>query len=161
MKYILNGSCDGIDFGAFEAYLATVKLDLPTNVYAFASNSDHFDLTSKSALHDAWMVSTSIAEIATGACQENRATEITIKLLGAWHDRHIFLRYREVSRYVFDSPRRTTEREGNQTSHGDLMTHEVRLASAGSFEHEILFVDGTTLLIEFSEFAHWEETVVR
>ncbi len=53
--------------------------------------------------HDAWLESVEISEPAEGARKENRQTAITIKLLGAYHDGNIVLRYRGVTTYSLAS----------------------------------------------------------
>jgi hypothetical protein len=57
MKYILNDKVDGIDYLHYLEYLRTGRADLPDRLYEFASNPDHFDLSARSSLHDAWLES--------------------------------------------------------------------------------------------------------
>lgn len=157
MKYILHDDADGIDHANYLKYLLTIRADLPDPLYAFASNSDHFGLSSASSLHDAWLESLIVQEIASGKRSENRKLEVRLCLLGPYHDRRIHLTYSGVERYLFDSPARPGEPRYAHTAHGDLLTHEIRLGTQGLFVHEILFERGSTLLVEFAGFSHHEE----
>ena len=148
MDYILNGRV--IDFGAYIQYLDTIRDRLPPRVAAFASDVRHFALDTPETLHDAWLMELAVREPATGMRQERRVTEIEVRLLGAFHDRLHVLQYTDVRRYEFvgDSVVR---------GHGDLYTHEVRIASDGvGVIHEYLFLAGTEsrLLIECADFTH-------
>lgn len=151
MDYILGERC--IDFGAYAAYLATVRDRLPAHVAAFASDERHFALNAPETLHDAWLVGITVREPATGARQELRRTEVDVRLLGPFHDREHVLRYTGVRRYEAVGV-------GVADGHGDLYTHEVRLASDGvGLIHEYLFhgwPDGndSRVLIECANFTH-------
>jgi hypothetical protein len=151
MDYILRENV--IDFDAYSAYLATVRDRLPPHIAAFAAEERHFALNAPETLHDAWLVELSVREPAKGDRQERRATEVDLRLLGTFHDREHVLRYTGVRRYEFvgaDVPR----------GHGDLYTHEVRLASDGvGVIHEYLFCGppggaNSRLLIECADFTH-------
>jgi hypothetical protein len=157
MQYILNDKVEGFDYSRYLEYLQTVKRYFPDHIYDFASNSLHFDLSSTSSLHDAWLESLTVREFASGSRNEIRKLEVKLSLLGPYHDRMIHLTYSGVERYSFDSPARPGEPRYSHTSRGDLLTHEIRLGTHGLFVHELLFERGTTLLVEFSEFAHVEE----
>lgn len=151
MEHIL--SARGIDFDAYRAYLATVRDRLPPHVAAFAADERHFALESPETLHDAWLLELAVREPAEGTRQDDRATEVCVRLLGAFHDREHVLRYARVRRYEFVG---ATVARG----HGDLYTHEVRLASDGvGLIHEYSFrsvPDGadSRLLIECADFTH-------
>lgn len=157
MKYILNDQTEGIDYATYSAYLETIKEALPDDIYRFASDERHFDLSSASSLHDAWLESLTVREITSGSRNEVRRLEVRLCLLGAYHDRIIHLSYSGVERYSFDSPARPGEQRYTHTAHGDLLTHEIRLGADGLFAHELLFERGSTLLVEFSGFSHAEE----
>lgn len=130
---------------------------MPEHLYAFASDKGHFDLTARSSLHDAWLESLTVREEASGSRNEVRRLEVSICLLGPYHDRLIHLRYSGVERYLFDAPNRTDVARFDHTAHGDLYTHEIRLVRDGLFVHEFVFERGGTLLVEFSEFSHRQE----
>jgi hypothetical protein len=151
MKYIIVEH--GIDFEAYSAYLATIRDRLPPHVAAFATDERYFALDTLETLHDAWLVELVVREQAEGMRQEHRVTEVDVRLVGALHDREHVLRYTSVRRY---------ELVGSEVTrgHGDLYTHEVRLASDGvGLIHELLFRAppsgaDSRLLIECADFTH-------
>jgi hypothetical protein len=124
---------------------------LPPHVAAFASDERHFALNAPETLHDAWLMELAVREPAEGMQHEHRSTEIDVRLFGAFHDREHLLRYTGVRRY---------ELVGVEIArgHGDLYTHEVRLASDGvGLIHEYLFRGpraDSRLLIECGDFTH-------
>src|SRR5262249_37545236 len=131
VEYILSER--GIDFDAYRRYLETIQDRLPPHVTAFAADERHFSLDARETLHDAWLIELTVREPAVGERQEQRGTEIELRLLGAFHDRIHVLHYRGVQRYELVGGR-------VDRGHGDLYTHEVRLASDGvGLIHEYLF----------------------
>src|SRR4051812_41651335 len=99
MKHILGKQPGEIDFGRYLAYVESIRERLQPDIYAFASDSRYFDLTSHTSLHDAWLESLSVQEVASGVRHEMRRVEISLCLLGPFHDRRIHLHYTGVSRY--------------------------------------------------------------
>lgn len=127
-----------------------------TSFHSHRSHVDHivnFSLNAKETLHDAWLIELAIREPATGARHEQRTTELEVRLLGPCHDRIHVLRYAGVQRYEVTGDR-------VDRGHGDLYTHEVRLAPDGAaLIHEYLFVrspDGveSRLIVECADFTH-------
>jgi hypothetical protein len=161
MDHILNSETEGIDFTRYSAYIESIRHKLQPHVYSFASDSRYFDLTSHSSLHDAWLESFTVQEVAVGENSEIRDMEIAISLLGPFHDRRIYLRYIGVTRYSFVAPPRYGESRYEHTSHGDLLTHEIRLGHDNFLIHEILFERDATFLIECSDIRHVEEVIAR
>lgn len=147
-----------IDFDRYAAYLESVRGQLPAHVYAFASDPNHFNLTSHSSLHDAWLETLCVIEPATGPRAEVRAIEIRLRLLGPFHDRYINLVYAGVSKYELDAPPRPGEPHFTHNAHGDLLTHEIRFEN-DRLIHEILFERGAIFLIECSDIKHSEEPI--
>ena len=158
MEYIRDPQTGIIDFDRYSAYLQTIRHKIPAHVYAFASDSRHFDLTSSSSLHDAWLESLTVAEPATGERGEIRSVEITLQLLGPFHDCRIHLRYTGLRHYCFTMPG-SIQPEGRTINHGDLVTHEIRLAAENHLIHELVFETGATLLIVCDDILHSEEPV--
>ena len=85
-----------------------------------------------------------ISETGAGEGQENRSVSIKVRLLGAYHDGHIELAYKNVRRYSLGSINK---------GHGDWMYDEVRLSDAGHVLHEIE-IGGTTWLIECDDISY-------
>lgn len=157
MEHILNPNLQGIDFPSYRRYLDTIQQHLPPHVYAFASDESHYNGSSPDSLHDAWLESLTIQEVASGSRHQVRRTEIRVSLLGPYHDRRIHLTYAEVSRYAVEMPPRYDEPRYTHTGHGDLYTHELRLGPNGLLIHEILFERDATILIECADMRHCVE----
>lgn len=151
MHHILSER--GIDFDAYAAYLVTVRDRLPSHVAAFAADPRHFALDAPETLHDAWLEAFTVSESASGDRRERRATEIVVRLLGPFHGRTHVLRYTGVRGYEIAGA-------GLANGHGDLLTHEVRLAADGvGLVHEFLFRTRSAgsesrLLVECTDFTH-------
>jgi hypothetical protein len=159
MKHILNSQTEGIAFTHYAAYDDSIRHLLPPHVYTFASDPRYFDLTSHSSLHDAWLESVTVREAATGERHEVRRMEITMSLLGPFHDRRIRIHYTGVTHYSLAAPPRYGEPRYDHTAHGDLLAHEIRLGQGGLLVHELLFERDATFLIECSDLRHSEEAV--
>ena len=108
-----------------------------------------YSLDSPHSLHDAWLESLEVLEPAKGKRHEQRSTRITLRLLGAFHDRVHELTYVDVRRYRIDAP------DGHR-GHGDLIVHEVRIEEADLVVHELLFANGCTVEIGCSDFFYTE-----
>ena len=158
MEYILDGT-GAIDFVRYGAYLSSIRGQIPEHVYAFASDVTHFNSDSRSSLHDAWLESLTIRENATGERRQVRRLEIHLCLLGPCHDRRIHLDYSEVIRYSFMFSQRDVEARSLGIGHGDLLSHEVRVANDALLVHELAFESGATLLIECADIRHTEEPI--
>ena len=159
MDYIVNSETEGIDFTRYSRYIESIRDLLPSHIYAFASDSQYFDLSSPSTLHDAWLESFDVREIAIGKRQEIRRMEATVILLGAFHDRLIRLHYTGITRYSFQAPPQYGKARYEHTAHGDLITHEIRLGHEGLFIHELLFERGATFFVECADIQHSEQPI--
>jgi hypothetical protein len=151
VEYILSERV--IDFDAYSLYLEGIRDRLPPHVASFAGDERHFSLDAQETLHDAWLIEFTVREPAAGEREQQRATEIEVRLLGPFHDRVHALQYRGVRRYELVAGR-------VDGGHGDLYTHEVRLASDGvGLIHEYLFLASAAgpesrLLVECADFTH-------
>jgi hypothetical protein len=159
MEHIINSETEGIDFTRYSAYIATIRGKIPEHVHCFASDARYFDLSSHSSLHDSWLESLSVREVASGERKEIRRMEVSISLLGPFHDRRIHLHYSGVTLYTFSAPPHYGEQRFDHTAHGDLFTHEIRLGHDGLLIHELLFESDATFLIECSDIRHSEELI--
>jgi hypothetical protein len=123
-------------------YLESVRNQLPIEAYNFATASWHYDFSDHRAPHDGWVEEIVIREPATGARKENRSLEIVVKLLAAYHDGHIELKYSAVQNYSLAGDKK------GSTGHGDWLYDEIRLSQRGYVLHEIEWSCGSGWLIE-------------
>ena len=150
MKYVTF--VDGTwDHRPYWRYLNQVAGDMPENLFAFAVNPANHDLKSSNSLHDAWLARCQISEDG-GTQQSTRRVSIDLVLLGSQHDRFIHLGYRFVTNYQFNGV--LTGSPTDFGIHGDLLVHEVRIVKPELFEHEILFANGTSILVQFLKFEY-------
>ncbi len=91
------------------------------NAYSFATASWRGKNNDPRELHDSQLANFIVKESKEGS------VEITIKLIGAFYDRYLYLRYLNVDNYFFR----------NKSSHGDLLRNEVRLSDTMKVIHEI------------------------
>ncbi len=157
IEHLFNAEAGHLDFNGYLRYLDSVQAGLSAHVFAFATDPAHYDLQSRSSLHDAWLQSLTVGETAQGDRQEIRRTEIRLCLLGPYHDRRIHLHYSGVEAYAFQSPARHGEPRYLHTAHGDLLTHAVWVNTSGMLVHDIVFERGTTLRIECTDIRHVQE----
>jgi hypothetical protein len=160
MKHIIDLPDGGWDYEPYFEYLKTVRNKLPKTAWDFATDFHNYDLTSHQSLHDAWLNSFFISEVATGERSQIRSIRIDSCYLGSYHDYKIHLTYFEVSAYKCISPTRDASAASDaMIGHGDLMTHEVRLEDDGLLTHELKFSQGAVLLITCKNLEHSLEAV--
>ena len=126
---------------AYRAYLLSVKDRLPNSAFEFANASWHYDYADHRCPHDSWLESLSIGEPASGDRLQHRSTEMTVRLLGAFHDGHISILYAGVQTYSLEQPK-------TMVGHGDWLVDEIRLSDNGLVLHEVLFNSHARWLIE-------------
>ncbi len=119
----------------YRAYLASIAAALPAAAREFALAPWHYDPRDPRCPHDAWVEAITISEPASGERHEQRGLEIRIRLLGAYHDGHIELRYVNVHGYAADAA------QGLIGGHGDWLVDEIALEE-GRVVHSIEFVNG-------------------
>ena len=154
MQYILTED-DVIDYNRYLRYLEGIKHLIDGNVYEFAANPDHFDLSSPKSLHDAWLEEFRVKETRKKESDEILITG-SIILMGPFHDRRVVLEYSGVSGYDFSFVGEDGRFSGGDPKHGDVLTHEIRL-EGDACVHEILFAGGHRFLIRFKGLSHREE----
>jgi hypothetical protein len=151
---VLNKSSEreeiAIAFQAYTTYLESVRHVLPESAYAFAAARWHYDHTDHRCPHDSWLETLTISEPASGRRAEIRHVEISVRLLGAFHDGALELSYPGVSSYSLSSASAISRNGG----HGDWLTDEIRLSEKNMVHHEVLFSNGSRWLIE-SEDIHF------
>lgn len=141
MAYILTAQLYDEDevaapgaFDRYRAYLASVHNQLPLDVLRLATSDWYFDPGDHRCPHDAWLERVVVSELGSGARGEVRTVEIAIRLLGAYHDGHIELRYPGVVRYRIElAPGQAAAGCG----HRDWRHDEFRIGAAGGVIHEI------------------------
>ena len=144
MQYIFDEITGVIDFDKYTNYLSAIRYALPNHVYEFASNPSHFDLSSPTSLHDAWLISATLKD-QRDTDQSPKSISVELIFLGPKHDRHIHLKYSGVTHFG------TT---GSVL--GDLCTHEIRLGKSNGLTHEFLFAQNARLTIECADMSHSE-----
>jgi hypothetical protein len=102
----------------------------PSNAFALATSAWYFDPSDHRSPHDSWLESVVVSEPAIGARSETRSTILTIKLLGAYHDGNIWLKYSNVKRYALAA-------HAVSGGHGDWRFDEFRVTEKGLLEHAI------------------------
>ncbi len=105
----------------YDEYLADNKKHFPESAYSFATASWRGNNNDPRELHDSWLDTITIKE------SKKEGIEIIIKLVGAFHDRHLNLRYLNVDKYIIK----------NNSHHGDLLRNEIRLSDDMKVVHEI------------------------
>lgn len=157
MSYIL--CADGRDddpFGAFaryRVYLEANRANFPKNAFELATSSWYYGFDDHRAPHDAWLEKLEIDEAYTpetaalGPGRRERNLSIRLRLLGAYHDGYIEIRYPRVFRYALNI---------EHGAHGqrDWRYDELRVSETGTLIHEIEWCgarDIGTWLIEASD----------
>jgi hypothetical protein len=127
----------------YDAYLKSIESSISQSAYEFASASWHYDFNDPRSPHDAWVEELLIREVGTGERKEIRSLEIFVRLVGAYHDGHIELRYSGVKNYELTS--------GHSTNHGDWLYDEIRLSDEGLVLHEVEWSNGGVWLIKCND----------
>ena len=159
MEYIFRDERGVVHFDLYFTYLESVKELLPPHTYAFASDFKHYSLHDQASLHDAWLDYLHISEPAEGERRELRKIEIEICFLGPFHDRRIFLSYKNVTSYSLQTSPDFAPLPSHRIGHGDLLVHELRIHPNGDMIHEMEFSRGSTLLIVCSYLTRREELI--
>lgn len=121
-----------IDLGwvKYRQYLHENKRMFPSSAYGFATAEWHYDLNDHRCPHDSWVQSFKIYEDSSGSRSEVRKAQISVELLGAYHDGVIKIDYVNVSSYNLST---------HSNCHGDWLYDEVRISAVGGVVHEIDF----------------------
>ena len=130
MKYVIPQGGGG-DYRPYARYLESVKHLMPAHLFAFAANSENFDLRSPNSLDDAWLEEWSIVEVVLPNERRKRLIEIRACFLGPQHDRHILLTYKNVGSYTMQNPEQFEMPPIGRVAHGDLLIHELTVVREG------------------------------
>jgi hypothetical protein len=143
----------GASFQRYHAYLKDLRGKFPVSAYALATSEWYFDAQDHRCPHDAWLEHVAIRELAEGGRRERRTITLEVRLLGAYHDGYIMLRYPRVFSYRLDAW------DGSQ-GHQDWRYDEFRLSDSGHLLHEIEWTglnSTSRWLIEASDIEYkWE-----
>ena len=140
-------------FKAYYDYLQSVRDNLSPTAFNFATANWHYDPNDHRCPHDSWVESLSIEEPSSGKRRQYRKLEFKLRILGAYHDGHAEIIYKEVNSYCLSMPA-TSKPPRTSVGHGDWLVDEVRLSERGLVEHEIRFSQGASWLIECGDLIH-------
>ncbi len=146
-------------FDKYNDYLKSIQERLPPAVYAFAIAPWHYD-DGACGPHDSWLESLSISELESGERSQYRAIEIRVRLLGAYHDRHMALIYEGVRSYSLESSGEFKFPPAHKTGHGDWLIDEIRLSERNLVLHEIEFSSGSRWIIECENIRYLSEPIL-
>ena len=137
----------------YREYLESIRNQLPANIYQFAVADWKLDFRDHRCLHDSWIESVTVREVPSVEEENDRQTEVALRLQGAFHDGDTTLVYRGVCNYEMRLRGRVDGRRNaglrRHENHGDWLIDEIRLGSATTVVHEILFSSGASWVIEF------------
>jgi hypothetical protein len=132
-------------FERYFDYLNSIRVEMPTRLMAFATDSRRYVLNGEGTLHDAWLKSMSVVnEYPEGMAP---LSVVQLRLLLASHQTEIVLDYSGV---VAVSCSLEPDRWPNQPV--DLLVHEFSKLEKGVFRHFIKFDRGVWVDLEFTGF---------
>jgi hypothetical protein len=117
-------------FRGYRNYLETVRNVFPASAYKIARSDWYFDSRDRRCPHDAWLETFELHEVSTGQRSEGRTLSMSVRLLGAYHDRYIELRYPRVFSYGLNI-------SSGESGQRDWRYDELRLSNRGNLIHEI------------------------
>ena len=134
MTYILTA--DGRDqdaieqFRLYRKYLDSVKGVFPPSAFALATSDWYYGPIDHRSPHDAWLETVCFTENARGLRNEIRNLSLNVRLLGAYQDGYVELRYPIVFAYQFSI-------SDCAKGHRDWRYDEFRLSDRGNLIHQI------------------------
>lgn len=124
----------------YEEYLKAEGHRMPSGALKLALSAKWYDFSIHQCPHDAWLEECRIIESDSGG-ESSRCGSLEIRLLGAYHDGTIHLRYPRLYSYSMQSSK--CEKGMN-----DWRYDEFRLSGNGHLLHEIEWASGDRWLIE-------------
>ena len=76
MKLIYEDDTGSLNFDKYFAYIQDIEANLPEGVFRYAAEEEHYDLSSHSSLHDAWLEYCAYSEPSSGERNEIRSPEV-------------------------------------------------------------------------------------
>jgi hypothetical protein len=134
MAFVL--AADGRDedavaaFRRYRDYLRPLRNAFPPSAYALATSDWYFNFADHRCPHDAWLETLDLRELSSGERGEGRSLSLSLRLLGAYHDGYIELRYPRVLSYGLNVSH-------GQHGHCDWRYDELRVSDQGDLIHEI------------------------
>src|SRR4051812_13163180 len=128
-------------FSEYINYLDSIKESFPKSAREFALADWRLDYTDHRNPHDSWVENCRIFEESSGERKEIRVLHIETRLLGAYHDGFLDLKYLNVATY-------SLTKTSSFGKHDDWLYDEVRLSENNLVLHEIDFASGASWLIE-------------
>ncbi|HMW02814.1 MAG TPA: hypothetical protein PLL06_16100 [Acidobacteriota bacterium] len=132
---------------AYHHHLQQIAKKLRPATREFALAEWHYDPTDHRCPHDAWLEGITLREIAGDEDKQHRRLQLSIRLLGAYHDGYLELTYDGVISYCLDFPAIDLRSRPNQ-GHGDWLVDEIRFSDRGKVLHEIEWAHGPRWYIE-------------
>ena len=130
MSYLLSENRNHDPMGywkPYERYIDSVKERMPSGALRLALLTDWYDFNCHSCPHDAWLQEFKITE-SESASGHKRDNSADLKLLGAYHDGVILLRYPRLMSFTIQAP----ILDGGL---GDWLYDEFRLSPNGNMLH--------------------------
>lgn len=90
----------GSTWAKYEAELAPIAARLPANAREYALATWHCDPSDHRCIHDSWVETINVVESGEGERKRTRALGLIIRLLGAYHDRHLLFKFSGVQPYA-------------------------------------------------------------
>jgi hypothetical protein len=134
MAFIL--AADGRDadilgaFRRYKDYLQSLRDVFPPSAFALATSDWYFNFTDHRCPHDAWLETLSLYALPADEESRKRSLSLSMRLLGAYQDGHIELRYANVVRYALNG-------SNVERGHRDWLYDELRMSDRGHLIHEI------------------------
>jgi hypothetical protein len=141
-----------LGFDKYLEHLEAFKSQLPDKVYEFAHAPWHYDVSSHQCLHDAWIEEIVMTENYPPESKKTRHTDLTMKLIGPYHDFILVMEYKGIAGYQnMLYPGQDSNR------YYDLLMDEMTPSKDGAFKHSIYMVRGD-IIIEAQDFNYqWFE----
>jgi hypothetical protein len=140
-------------WAGYEDALVPIASRLPANTRKYALAAWHCDVTDHRCIHDAWIEAISVVESGTGPRKEKRGLGIVMRLLGAYHDRYLILKFPGVRRYRIEHP--LVEERRNDVAHGDVLDDSIQLTADGTILYSMRMEFGSVEIeakdVEFSQ----------
>jgi hypothetical protein len=129
------------------------------DMYEFASSAWHYNFEDHRCPHDSWVELVAISDNAGRDVDSQAGIHIQVRLLGAYHDLYITLRYESVMSYSLLLPFRTLG-DNHSIGHDDWLVDEIRLSPADNAIHDIAFSSGARWHIEARNILASIETII-